>query len=753
MPTYGRTASRQSAHIETTLGQAAVIGGSRIDQPDGILVEEPTSRFARGRSRGRLYTLIELSGRDVARGAGQNSLVSQLAWIVRDVYYSQRGSVTAGLQMAIRGVNGVLFDENRNSLPSDRRTAGITCVVLRDDDLFIAQAGPAAAFVRQGGQVIRYPEVSPWLDDVSMEEVDAAFVGDRRDVQVDLYHAQVAPGDGFLLVNAALARSLSPQASPAVLAEPSTEEALERLIASSAGQDLSALVVQLGAEGQAAVAAAPESAGFQAPAAGGAADSAAEPLGARAWDQVSQGVEQLRLGERLRTAGRALAAAFGALSAVLLTLLRRMMPDRTSSQPTVQRQTTTVTVSRTKQKERRRSGAGGSNWVQKLLIVLAVAIPVVVAIVVLVVTAQRGHTRQVEIDTLTADANRAWQQAQAATVPAQVRAYLLEADGYLQKLIDRRPDDTTAADLARKVQARLDEIDQVRRISWLARLRDYPSGANLSRVVVEGAHVFVLDRNGKIYHHELDDFQQALKPETVDTVLVSKGQQVGNVLVADLVDMVWVPVGETRQKANLVILESGGHLLEYDPSTDELRPISVAGTGDWQYPSLVGSYYGRFYVLDSTANKIWRYQPTADGYSNPPDDWLQSDVDLLGVTDMAIGNSIYLLYGDGRLAKLTVGEPDTFDISDWDVPPRDPSALYTRPPDEMEWIYVADRGNNRIMQIAKDGKFKRQFRLADSAISGEQDPLGGVTSLFVDEISAHAFFLSGGSLYISVLPE
>jgi hypothetical protein len=25
--------------------------------------------------------------------------------------------------------------------------------------------------------------------------------------------------------------------------------------------------------------------------------------------------------------------------------------------------------------------------------------------------------------------------------------------------------------------------------------------------------------------------------------------------------------------------------------------------------------------------------------------------------------------------------------------------------------------------------------------------------LFVDEISAHAFFLSGGSLYISVLPE
>jgi hypothetical protein len=217
--------------------------------------------------------------------------------------------------------------------------------------------------------------------------------------------------------------------------------------------------------------------------------------------------------------------------------------------------------------------------------------------------------------------------------------------------------------------------------------------------------------------------------------------------------MTWMPVGFGRQKAGLVILDSEGTLLEYDPATGELILLRVAAPETWQLPELVGSHSGRFYVLDSVANKIWRYGPTPDGYSSPPTDWLKAAIDLTGVKDMAVGDSIFLLYADGRIEKLTAGEVDTFDISDWDIPPRAPSTLFTRPPNDTQWVYVADRGNSRVVQSDKAGLFKRQFRLADSGQGSASDPLGGVTSLFVDEIGGRAYYLSGHQLYMMILPD
>jgi hypothetical protein len=119
---------------------------------------------------------------------------------------------------------------------------------------------------------------------------------------------------------------------------------------------------------------------------------------------------------------------------------------------------------------------------------------------------------------------------------------------------------------------------------------------------------------------------------------------------------------------------------------------------------------------------------------------------------MAIGDSIYLLYADGAMRKFTTGEADTFDISDWDTPPRNPASIFTRTPAETRWIYVADRGNRRIVQSSKEGQFKQQFRLADEPASGDGDALTGATDLFVDEIAGHAYLLSGRDLYLLVLP-
>ena len=808
--------------IKTTVGQVSLVDGGLQGPPGSILVDEQAGLLGRRRRRGNLYIVADVTGPSM----GRDIITAQLTELLRQVYFGWRGSVTAGLQQALREANALLLEENRQSLPGEQRTAGASCVVLREDDLYIAQAGPAAVYLLHGGEVTRFPDESPWLDDVPSEETQVAALGERLDLKVELFHSKVSLGDTVLLTNGDLARSVRPGTWPDLLSQAFVRTVLEDLMAVGRGLDLLALVVRLGDEQARSVQIQPE-----VPKAAPAAfrrrgepvqeepglqetvpaiprqeiepaweevetvqvqPEAEEEVPVRArqrvtpswkeparipsqpgvdeprptipkerapsiWDAISATLAQLRLGERLQTLGQTLAATLVGLGAGLWALLRGFVPERTERPPTRGRRSTAVKTAEQEPKPRprpKRAADARSDSVQKLLIGVAIAIPLIVAVIVLVTWLQRGQAQRGEIQALWEQANIHWQQAQIVSDDQTVRTHLTEAERFLGQYLERRPDDAEATDLQKRIQARLDVINQVKRISWVGELSSYPSTANLSRVVVQGTHVFVMDRqNGQVYHHQLDEqLQRTLDTNTLQTVLVSRGDQVGDVVVGDLVDMVWMTTGTDRLTASLVILESGGNLLDYDPATGQLVPLQVANSETWQYPRLVGSHMGRFYLLDSSASKIWRYDPTFDGYTNPPYDWLQTEVDLAAVVDMAIGDSIHLLYADGAMRKFSGGLPDTFDISDWDTPPSNPSAVFVRPQEETRWVYVADRGNSRIVQASKEGQFRQQFRLADAQAIENGDALGGATSLFVDEILGNAYLLSGQKLYLLILP-
>jgi hypothetical protein len=99
------------------------------------------------------------------------------------------------------------------------------------------------------------------------------------------------------------------------------------------------------------------------------------------------------------------------------------------------------------------------------------------------------------------------------------------------------------------------------------------------------------------------------------------------------------------------------------------------------------------------------------------------------------------------------GQPSDFSTADWDKPPSNAAAVSGYPPDETEWVYIADCGNSRIVQSANDGKFTRQFRLNDAQLKAKGDVLSKVTGLFVDESVKRAYFLSGNKLYVISLSE
>jgi hypothetical protein len=419
---------------KTTLGRLAFWGGGRQDQPGTILVDERASQAGRGRSRGNLYIVLEIAG----PASGRDLIARQLTEIMRRAYYGWKGSVTAGLQQAIREANELLLEENRNSLPGERRMAGVSCVVLRDDDLYIAQAGPAAVYMLSQGKITRFPEESPWLDGLPPEEMDAAALGERREVRVDLFHSPVSEGDTILLADSELARWIIPDLWPEILARIPLEAVLRELLARVEGLDLTALVLRFGQDGVQRLQIAP---GLQpdldipyeealpvqepvtvtatavgAPITAREAEPVGEPLGAR--------VAQWRLLERVKVFVSAVAVLLARMWAGVLSFLRRMVPGQVDQRVAPARPTTTVSTVGAKPVKRpraRRPADVKKDPVQRLLVGVAIAIPAIVAVIVLVAWIQRGQAQRLELEGLWQQATTSWQQAQAnTTIPRPV---------------------------------------------------------------------------------------------------------------------------------------------------------------------------------------------------------------------------------------------------------------------------------------------------------------------------------------------
>jgi hypothetical protein len=68
----------------------------------------------------------------------------------------------------------------------------------------------------------------------------------------------------------------------------------------------------------------------------------------------------------------------------------------------------------------------------------------------------------------------------------------------------------------------------------------------------------------------------------------------------------------------------------------------------------------------------------------------------------------------------------------------------------MSSIYIADAGNQRIVQIDKtSGKFQRQFKPRGQ----DRDAFKSLKTLTVDEANKKFFFINGSQAYLATIPQ
>ncbi len=759
-----------STRLRTSVHSLQIKNGVREEKPGNVGISEDSSIIPVKYGRGNVYVLVETVG-----GFPDPSHVEKRIIAIVENCCQMPGSITTGIRSAIKEANAFLFENNLNAPREERGIAGVTCVVLKDRDAFVGQCGPAALYHVGKGQLERLPAESTWLASETLQDVDVSVqppLGLRREIEPDLAHLYVREGDVFILASTSLAKLAGQEDMGKMALYGGTQNLGDKLEGLARGQDFSALLIELLAVDQADMLM--EEQEWEAPA------TVEEPSGV--WARASsalrgrflpsaeggEGVDQEWEGTRSSTGAYAeselrdrlpsldfgammesLRQALSAAARGMARLLSRVLPETEPGQRTWRSRASAGAAKDARRTEAKKAAGLDRRWLWAALL-----IPVVVALLFVVTRLQYERARQAEFRELMAAFEEAKTAAEMSLTADEERNSLATAMGFLADALEIEPNSEELLAEQVNLAAALDRVNQVSRIFYFGELQEFADTEDASSqprsVLVKGIDVFVLDQGtDRVYKYLLNDTRDALQPLQGDQVLLRQGDVRDAVVVGELLDICWVEAGGLRGTSNLLTVDKQGQVLQYDPLMG-VQPLPTADSRDWDEPVAVAGYVGRLYVLDPQANKVLRYVLTNSGYEGSPDNYFQAETvaDLYDAVDIAIDGNLYILSSTGTISKYQEGSSALFTQSNLDKPISNPTSIFvTGFMDEDGYVYVADAGNQRIVQFSKTGEFLRQY------LGGDSSYMNDLRGIFVDEVEKQLFLLNGKKLYVTHLPE
>ncbi|HEX7587214.1 MAG TPA: hypothetical protein VF478_02770, partial [Anaerolineae bacterium] len=238
--------------FDIAIAQLSIVDGAWQESPDSLAQFEESALFGIAPGRGSLCVVAEVWG----DAEGRDVLARELIETTRREYAASRGSIMLGLTQAIRAANEVIYSLNANSPQEVRRIAGITAAILREDELFIAQAGPGLTCLVRGYILQRYPETSPWFDpneealgqmmqSGSFPSEGAVPLGKRPTYTPDQFHVSLQAGDTIVLATRSLNHLLSDEELVDTLAQRHPDEIITNLEDLAGAADLSVIAIRV----------------------------------------------------------------------------------------------------------------------------------------------------------------------------------------------------------------------------------------------------------------------------------------------------------------------------------------------------------------------------------------------------------------------------------------------------------------------------------------------------------------------------
>jgi protein phosphatase len=253
--------SMLNSPFQLHVGQITDIGRRRAQNEDNMLAVLPEDTAVLSQ-KGSLFVVADGMGGHT-RGERASEMAIQ---IIRDTYYqdSSTDDIPTSLGNAVKQANKLIYQANQDENATGENGMGTTCVaaVLKDDTIYLANAGDSLAYLINDQQVRQLAENHSWV----VEQVRAGLLtedqarthenrnvitralGTSPDVDVYLTSAQLHAGDTLVLCTDGLHTLVSEQEIRDIVEHYTPEESAKRLIAranENGGPDnITAIVVQ-----------------------------------------------------------------------------------------------------------------------------------------------------------------------------------------------------------------------------------------------------------------------------------------------------------------------------------------------------------------------------------------------------------------------------------------------------------------------------------------------------------------------------
>ncbi|MEN9389265.1 MAG: hypothetical protein RLY61_349 [Candidatus Parcubacteria bacterium] len=283
----------------------------------------------------------------------------------------------------------------------------------------------------------------------------------------------------------------------------------------------------------------------------------------------------------------------------------------------------------------------------------------------------------------------------------------LSAQEELQKLINRGKDIIAKDELSQRDLVTLKSVE-----NQVEKVKELPQVQGVYKEIEESLNSALnLKRVESSVFYDLALVDEQAKPSEIQLVnnkLVVVDNTSGKIYVSalDTAKFVAEPLTFPSIK-NLSFDETS--LVFTDASTYKLYDLEtskVINMYNLPNPKLVLPYLDFIYEIDD--NKIVKYTKTGVALTNSV--WT-TDASLTNAVSFIIDISIYALNSDGSISKFTAGSKDVFVLANIDSPIKKPGKIYTVA--DSNSFYISDLESNRIVVLAKDGKFEKQYMDAE----------------------------------------
>ncbi len=707
----------QQLHIR--VASIAFRAGEANDYAPNIRFFElsPTDNIAQ--QKGNLYIHADV----IPGEANYDRVARTIVTNIQHHYYQGEMPIGHAIEAAIQSMHRQLQATNRD-LPEDKKQlAGITCLVIKDDVLYIGQVGTVSLGLLHNGK-------ARWFSPLEQETPQP--LGGNAELSVLLHSTELSPGDVILSLDSGWLGEISEKTLTEALLIPQADIIAQHFItAFHPRYTASALIL-----------------------------SFHEPLPIADEDESTEDTAAQHVAGQRTLFNPDKIAGLGIAAAHFLQRGQQWLQQHLLVRPTTLEEDAIELPQPEKQPRRKKPARNdhrhrwpftaklrhpqnkGPRW----LWLAVILIPLLLILGILGLRWRGAQARKAQFQQQVDGVKIALRQAVETNDAAAQQRALQQATTQLEKAKEINPNDPILVQLGRTLTQESDQVNKVfyPPLVWL--LHKYGGTHAMRRVVVSGHDIYVLDTgNSQLYYHKLANSNDQLTPDGQEVLLLQKGQNINGVPVGDLIDLTWIKGGAIAQMGGPLVLDRSAHLFRYD---ENFGPTQVnIGRPAWQAPQAIWGYNGRLYLLDPPAGQIWRYPSTGTAFVEKPEPYFSTAQAMTGATDMAIDGNIYVLFPDGRLLQFESGQEKPFSIKGLAQSVEHVTAFFT---DQYNhYIYLADVDHDRIVQLDKrNGHFVRQMKPP----AGSNMDLTKVKSLFFDGNNHRLFILTDNTLWLVPWP-